>query len=134
MASGRPYLLFAAMCLIWGTTWIAMRAGVEAVPPILFAGTRFMAAGMLLLGFLAVRGGLQQLDRADLPRLAAASALMVAATYALLFWGCSTWPPVSRPSLSSRLCQWHCSRSALRLGKRRSAEPVLWQLGSGAPA
>jgi drug/metabolite transporter (DMT)-like permease len=33
--------LFLLMSLIWGATWIAIKAGVTAVPPILFAGVRY---------------------------------------------------------------------------------------------
>jgi drug/metabolite transporter (DMT)-like permease len=41
--------LFILMCLIWGNTWVGMRAGVSAVPPLFFAGTRFVAAGVILM-------------------------------------------------------------------------------------
>lgn len=82
----RPHLLFAMMCLVWGTTWIAIRAGVEAVPPVFFAGTRFTAAGAVLLA-LAARGDGVAVPRADWPRLAVVTLLMIVATYALLFWG-----------------------------------------------
>jgi len=36
--------LFALMCLIWGATWLAMTFGVASVPPVFFAGTRFVVA------------------------------------------------------------------------------------------
>jgi drug/metabolite transporter (DMT)-like permease len=79
--------MFALMCAIWGATWIAMKLGLATVPPVLFAGTRFLAAGLLMLGIVAATGGRARIAARDLPRLAAASALMVAAAYALLFWG-----------------------------------------------
>jgi drug/metabolite transporter (DMT)-like permease len=37
--------LLALMCLIWGATWLAMKLGVTSVPPVFFAGTRFVVAG-----------------------------------------------------------------------------------------
>ncbi|MFT4130826.1 DMT family transporter [Labrys sp. (in: a-proteobacteria)] len=83
----RTTLLFLALCVIWGTTWIGIKAGVEAVPPLLFAGTRFIAAGVLLLGFAAWREGQPQMAWRDLPRLAATSLLMITLCYAALFWG-----------------------------------------------
>ena len=82
-----PHLLFGAICLIWGATWIAVKAGVAVVPPSLFAGTRFVAAGALLLLFLRLRGDRLRIARAHLPRLAAVTLLTIVATYALLFWG-----------------------------------------------
>ncbi len=78
---------FALMCVIWGLTWLAMKAGVASVPPLVFAGTRFLAAGTVLVALCLVRGVPLPVTRADLPRLAAVTALMVVATYALLFWG-----------------------------------------------
>lgn len=81
------HLLFALMCLIWGTTWIAIKAGISVVPPIFFAGTRFTVAGLLLMAFLLIRGDTLRLARADFWRWAAVTLLMIVANYALLFWG-----------------------------------------------
>lgn len=83
----RTTLLFLALCAIWGTTWIGIKAGVEAVPPLLFAGTRFVAAGVLLLGFSAWREGRLRFAWRDLPRLGATSLLLITLCYAALFWG-----------------------------------------------
>ena len=44
------------MYLIWGTTYVAIRVVVSSLPPLLAGGTRFVLAGALLLGALAVRG------------------------------------------------------------------------------
>jgi len=79
--------MFGAMCLIWGSTWIAMKAGVEAVPPVLFAGTRFVAAGTLLLSYAALRGERLRIGSEDWVRLGAVTLLMIALAYALIFWG-----------------------------------------------
>jgi drug/metabolite transporter (DMT)-like permease len=57
------------------------------VPPILFAGTRFIAAGGLLMLLLRLRGDRMRIDRAHLRRLAAVTILMITIPYALLFWG-----------------------------------------------
>src|SRR5690348_11411062 len=93
-AAGRsipPQLLFAAMALIWGLTWIAIKTGVAAVPPLFFAGTRFVAAGLLLLAWSRFAGGSagvrRSVQREDWPKLLVATLLMIVATYALLFWG-----------------------------------------------
>jgi drug/metabolite transporter (DMT)-like permease len=49
-------LAFAAIYLIWGSTYLAIRVAVETMPPFLMAGTRFLIAGTLLLTFLLWRG------------------------------------------------------------------------------
>jgi drug/metabolite transporter (DMT)-like permease len=78
---------FAVICVIWGATWIAMKFGIAAVPPLIFAGTRFIAAGLLLFGFLRLRGEPVTIRRSDAARLGLVTLAMVVATYALLFWG-----------------------------------------------
>ena|SRR6185295_196948 len=41
-------LCFAIVYLVWGSTYVAASIGVHALPPILFGGIRFLAAGTLL--------------------------------------------------------------------------------------
>lgn len=79
--------LFALMCLIWGATWVAAKEGISVVPPVLFAGYRFIAAGLCLYGFLLLRRAPLGFRREDWPRLAIVTLMMVTACYALLFWG-----------------------------------------------
>jgi drug/metabolite transporter (DMT)-like permease len=47
---------FAAIYLVWGSSYLAMRIGVQHLSPTLFAGVRFVLAGALLAGFAALRG------------------------------------------------------------------------------
>src|ERR1700728_2184677 len=79
--------LFTLMCLIWGATWLAMKLGVASVSPIFFAGTRFVAAGLILLAVAGLRGEMRRLARPDFGRLLLVQLLMVVLTYAPLFWG-----------------------------------------------
>ncbi len=54
-----PLLLigaFLALYLVWGSTYLFIRIGVESWPPMLMAGVRFVIAGGLLYGFLRWRG------------------------------------------------------------------------------
>lgn len=83
----RPIVLFAVMCLIWGFTWIAMKTGVTAMPPIQFAALRFVFAGFLLLLFQTVQGARLKVHRGDWLRLVAASLFIITFCYAPLFWG-----------------------------------------------
>lgn len=43
------YGAWAAVCFFWGTTYLAIRIGLETMPPMLFAGLRFLIAGGILL-------------------------------------------------------------------------------------
>src|SRR5262245_41696315 len=47
---------FGAIYVIWGSTYLAIRYAVETIPPFLMAGTRALAAGMLLYAFARRRG------------------------------------------------------------------------------
>ncbi|MHA6162182.1 drug/metabolite exporter YedA [Pseudomonas sichuanensis] len=54
-----PLLLvgaFLALYLVWGSTYLFIRIGVESWPPLMMAGVRFVIAGSLLYGFLRWRG------------------------------------------------------------------------------
>jgi drug/metabolite transporter (DMT)-like permease len=41
-------LLYALMCLIWGSTWLAIKVGLAGVPPFLAAGLRFALATLIV--------------------------------------------------------------------------------------
>ncbi|MDH1125192.1 drug/metabolite exporter YedA [Enterobacter quasihormaechei] len=45
-----------SLYIIWGSTYFVIRIGVESWPPLMMAGVRFLAAGVLLLTFLLLRG------------------------------------------------------------------------------
>jgi drug/metabolite transporter (DMT)-like permease len=47
---------FAAVYIIWGSTYLAIRFAIETMPPFLMAGFRFLVAGGLILGWAALRG------------------------------------------------------------------------------
>ena len=47
---------FAAIYLIWGSTYLAIRFAVETIPPLLMMGMRHMSAGALLYGWARWRG------------------------------------------------------------------------------
>ena len=56
-ASTRHLLLaFAAVYLVWGSTYLAIRFGVETIPPFILGGVRFLTAGLILTVVSRVRG------------------------------------------------------------------------------
>lgn len=57
------FAAFAAIYLIWGSTYLAIRIGLESLPPFLMAGSRFVIAGVLLYGWLRIRGLPRPSDR-----------------------------------------------------------------------
>jgi drug/metabolite transporter (DMT)-like permease len=47
---------FAAVYIVWGSTYLAIRVAVETLPPFLSAGVRFLIAGGVLFAVLVARG------------------------------------------------------------------------------
>lgn len=47
----KAVLAYLAVCIIWGSTYLAIRIGVTVMPPLLFAGIRFVIAGLILIVF-----------------------------------------------------------------------------------
>jgi hypothetical protein len=52
----RELLAFAAIYLLWGATFLAIRVAVVELPPFLTAGVRFLVAGALLYLWMRLRG------------------------------------------------------------------------------
>jgi drug/metabolite transporter (DMT)-like permease len=50
------YAAWIAICVIWGTTYLAIRIGLEAVPPALMGAVRWITAGVLLAIITRARG------------------------------------------------------------------------------
>jgi drug/metabolite transporter (DMT)-like permease len=77
-------LAYAAIYLVWGSTFLAIRIAIETLPPILMMGIRCVSAGALLMAVAFLRG--------DRPRwrtwreAVLAGALMFGGPYAALAW------------------------------------------------
>ena len=56
MLRGKPLIAYLVVCVFWGSTYLAIRVGVGVLPPFLFAGLRFLMAGVLLLGIALALG------------------------------------------------------------------------------
>ncbi len=47
---------FAALYLIWGSTYLGIRFAIDSIPPLLMAGTRFFLAGIIMFGIARWQG------------------------------------------------------------------------------
>jgi drug/metabolite transporter (DMT)-like permease len=77
---------FVALCLIWSSTWLAIKLGLRDLPPISFVAIRFLIAVVVLLAISIGRVRLVPRDRGDFKLLAWTGVLMFCVNYALLFW------------------------------------------------
>lgn len=55
--TGAVWTALALVYVVWGSTYLAIRIVVRTMPPFLSAGARFLVAGLLLLGLVALRYG-----------------------------------------------------------------------------
>jgi len=78
--------VYALLCLIWGSTWLAIKVGLVGVPPFLGAGLRFLlsAAGVALI--LAVRRKPIALTRDDKLCVLSLGFLVFWLDYGLVYW------------------------------------------------
>jgi drug/metabolite transporter (DMT)-like permease len=53
---GKPLVAYLLVCVVWGSTYLAIRIGVQDMPPLLFAGIRFAIAGLILAGIVLAMG------------------------------------------------------------------------------
>ena len=81
-----PLLGILVCTLIWGSTWLAIKIGLETLPPFLFAGMRFTIATILLYGFMRIRGIPFPKDRTAWKVMLVLGFFQML-DYALVFWG-----------------------------------------------
>ena len=48
----KAYFALIIVCLVWGTTYLALRVGVQSYPPFLFSGIRQTLAGTILISWI----------------------------------------------------------------------------------
>jgi drug/metabolite transporter (DMT)-like permease len=80
-------LVWLVLCAIWGSTWIFIKVGLEDLPPLSFAGIRFVVAVVLLAGVVLARRIRLPRSRADWTLIAVVGVLSFTLNYGLLFWG-----------------------------------------------
>jgi drug/metabolite transporter (DMT)-like permease len=78
-------LAFAIIYFVWGSTFLAIRVGVREVQPFLLAGMRFLAAGIVLYGWMRARGTPSPTAR-EWSAASFLAILIFVFDYGLLFW------------------------------------------------
>ncbi len=75
------------LCVVWSSTWLAIKVGLRDLPPISYAGIRFLIAIAVLVAVSVGRVRLFPSRRSDYGPLAVTGILMFGVNYGLLFWG-----------------------------------------------
>ena len=80
-------LVWLVLCGIWGSTWLFIKLGLKDLPPLTFAGIRFVIGCAILFAIIRIRGIHLPRGRADWGLLAVTGILSFGLNYGLVFWG-----------------------------------------------
>ena len=83
----RARIVWVILCGIWGSTWLFIKLGLADLPPLTFAGIRFVIACTILLAWIRIRGLKLPKKCRDWGLLAVTGILAFGLNYGLLFWG-----------------------------------------------
>lgn len=124
-------LLFALMCLIWGSNWLALKVGTGAVPPGFFSGTRWTVAGLMLLAWRWWRGQDNRVSRRLLGRVLLVAALMVSLNAVIQNYGLRLVSSGLAAVLSSALTPISLLGFSVALGQERMSGRQAGAIGLG---
>src|SRR5262245_10686721 len=80
-------LVWLVLCLIWGSTWLFIKIGLNDLPPLTFAGIRFVVATLILCAIIWLRQISLPTSSADWGLLIVTGILSFSLNYGLIFWG-----------------------------------------------
>jgi drug/metabolite transporter (DMT)-like permease len=87
----RRIIAFTAVYLVWGSMYLAMRVGVESIPPLMLAALRSLIAGAILYGWGRLRGGAPPTPR-EWRVAAVVGGLLFFGAHGSLFWAVQRVP------------------------------------------
>jgi drug/metabolite transporter (DMT)-like permease len=83
---GPVIVAYAIVSLVWGSTYLAIRIGVQHLPPALFGGIRFLTAGLVLLAVARFLGHRMPRRRRDWTTAAVVGVMLLAVGNGLVIW------------------------------------------------
>jgi drug/metabolite transporter (DMT)-like permease len=80
-------IVWLILCCIWGSTWLFIKLGLADLPPISFAGIRFVLASIILTLMVLARRARWPRTRNEWTLIAVVGVLQFGLNYGLVFWG-----------------------------------------------
>jgi len=79
-------LVWLILALIWSTTWIFIKVGLDDIPPMVFAAARFLVSVGILAILIKVQGIAMPKTAAEWKLIAITGLLQFSINYSLVFW------------------------------------------------
>ena len=121
-------LAWLTLCIVWSSTWLAIKIGLRDLPPISFVAIRFLIAIIVLVAVSLGRTRLLPRSPNDYVVLAITGILMFAVNYTLLFWaelhissGLAAVLQATIPIFGMMFAHWMLPDEPLRLQKLAGA-------------
>ena len=85
--TSRVFILYALLCVIWGTTWLALKISLNYIPPIFGLGLRFTISSIILWPILLRKKPKINRSSTAIKVYLSFSLLSFVAAYSLTYWG-----------------------------------------------
>lgn len=79
-------LVYVLLCIIWGSTWLAIRASLESLTPFISLGSRFTFASLFIFILMKVRGIALQKDKESIRLYLLMGFLSFVIPFGLVYW------------------------------------------------
>ena len=88
------WLAILILYVVWGSTYLGIRIAIESIPPFLMASTRFLLAGLIMIGAVAIvrRGALVRPSLVELRDSFIVGAMLMGGGMGAVAWGEQTVP------------------------------------------
>ena len=116
---------YAAVCIIWGTSWAVVRVNLTSMPPLMSAGIRFGLAALILLPVTVRKGTLLSADRSLFKLAAAVGITAFTLPFALIYRGQMKIDSGLSSVLFATFPFWTVLLSRLRGSSARLTGPVI---------
>jgi drug/metabolite transporter (DMT)-like permease len=126
----RLVLAFAALYVVWGSTYLAIKIAIETLPPFLMAGTRFLLAGALMYAWARIRGAARP-TAANWRSAAVVGVLLLLGGNGSVVWAEQSVPSGVAALLVAMLPLWMVLIEALRPNGSRPTRQVVVGLALG---
>jgi drug/metabolite transporter (DMT)-like permease len=125
---GRAFLAYLIVCIVWGSTFLGIRIGVQGLPPFLLAGVRFTLAGLILAGIARLLGQALPTRKQDWVTLGLVGVLLLTSGNGLVVWAEQYLDAGTASIYVVTVAIWAACFDALMKG---GTTPFTWRLAVG---